>query len=294
VNRANYIAMFRALERTRTRYAECVKITRTDSTIFRFTAHDKPLTITESDGTRHEYVSAQSFSLTALETQAGLAVSNMDIEGIITDDSITEVDLANGLFTNARVDIFIAYWSNNKIGILPLRASWIGELSTAGPKWKADLRGIAGRLAQTFTKVTQLECRWQFGDSDCGLDLSALGYVHDYTIATTNGSDEFTAPIVSAQHGNYFQWGTCEFLTGSNAGATMEVYKQFETKVRLFLPMAATISAGDTVRLTRGCNKTFGRCCDFSNTRRFGGEPFLTGGDTLAKYPTYGGDDGPS
>jgi uncharacterized phage protein (TIGR02218 family) len=280
--------MFRALERTRTRYTECCKITRTDGVIFRFTAHDKELLITEKDGSRHTYTPANSFALTALEVSNGLAVSNMDIDGIIDDDSITEADLQNGLFDNARVDIFLAYWSNNKIGILPLRASWIGELSVEGAKFKADLRGISQRLAQVFTKKTQLDCRWQLGDENCGFNLGSPGGAHirDYTVTSAIGRDQFTCNGITGVPNNFFQWGTAEFLTGDNAGFTMEVWRHYQTKLQLFLPLPKPIVAGDTVRLTRGCNKTYSTCCSaFGNARRFGGEPFLAGGDMLTRYP---------
>lgn len=291
MNRSQYVQMFRALERTKTRYAECVKITRTDDTVFRFTAHDRMLRIRESDGVFYEYTPAAAFSLTALEVNDGLTVSNMDIDGIITDETITEEDLHNGVYENARVDIFLAYWSNNRIDVLPLRAAWIGDLMVEGTKFQADLRGIANKLAQTFVKATQLECRWTLGDSKCGIDLTTgNGFAREFTISTvTQSLDEFTCPIPSAEYDNFYQWGYVEFLSGKNEGAKMEIFRQYEQRVKLFLPMAQEIEVGDFIRIVAGCDKTLTTCCSkFDNTRRFGGEPFLAGSDLLTTVPTYG------
>jgi uncharacterized phage protein (TIGR02218 family) len=284
--------MFRALERTKTRYAECVKITRTDGVIFRFTAHDRLLRIKESDGVFYEYTPAAAFSLTALEVNDGLTVSNMDIDGIITDDTITEADLHNGIYENARVDIFLAYWSNNRIGILPLRAAWIGDLMVEGPKFQADLRGIANKLAQTFVKATQLECRWTLGDSKCTIDLTTgNGFAREFAISSvTHALDEFVCPIPGSESGNFYQWGYVEFLSGNNNGAKMEIFRQYGQTVKLFLPMSQEIEAGDFIRIVAGCDKKYTTCCSkFDNTRRFGGEPFLSGSDLLTTVPTYGG-----
>lgn len=289
MNRAQYSTMFNLLARTRTKYTECIKITRADGTIFRFTAHDEPLTVREPEGGDFLYLSANSFSLTTIETSIGLVVSNMDIDGLIDDDSITENDLRSGLFDNANVELFIAYWSNSTVNILPLRTSWIGEIQVDGPKFKVDLRGIAQKLAQVFIKGTSLECRYTFGDADCGLSLAA--FTHTYTIATVESRDIFTCNIAAPEHANTFQWGNAKWLTGDNAGTEMEVLHQFETRVQLFLPMKFTIQVGDTLELIEGCNKTWDQCKAFGNGQFFGGEPYLAGGDLLTRVPTYGGDD---
>lgn len=282
MNRTEYAHIFEILTRRQTYMSECIKITRRDGVVFRFTAHDVPLTIKEPDGYYQQYESANAFTLTNLETSNGLAISNMDIDGMIDDDAITEEELRLGLFDNARVDLYLAYWMDRTVKVLPLRASWIGEIQAENNKFKVDLRGIAGKLAQMFTKVTALECRYDFADAKCG--ISAASQEESYTVQSIVSTDTFEVPIVKFD--NFYQWGKCTFVTGSNAGMEMEVLRQWQDRVQLFLPPAYPLQVGDTVRLIAGCNKTFPTCCSrFNNGRRFGGEPYLAGSDMLTRYP---------
>ncbi len=283
MNRADYTNLYTKLAGTRTKYTECVKITRLDGQIYRFTAHDEDLLIQEEDSRFHSYKSADSFTLTALENQAGLVVSNMDVEAIVSDDSISEDDLIGGLFDHAKVELFIAYWAGQQIGTLPLRASWIGEITLKGVQFKADLRGIAQKLQQVFLKATSLECRWSFGDQFCGKNLTT--FTKTVTITTVESNDTFVANILLADR-NKFQWGLARWVTGNNAGGEMEIIRNFNQRIQLFLPMPFAISVGDQVQLVYGCDKVFKTCrATYDNSERFGGEPFLAGSDLLITYP---------
>lgn len=283
MNRADYVRFYNRLQQTKTRYTECLKITRPDGAVFRFTALDKDLVLTEADGLRYTYKSADGFKLTALENSAGLVVSNMDIDAIVSDDTITEDDLFAGFFENARFELFLCYWSNLGLGVLPLRTSWVGELALKGVDFRADLRGIAQRLAQVFSAVTTLECRWSFGDSRCGINKAS--YTRALTVTATNSQDDF---FVNADSGDYdlFKWGLCTFTSGANEGIGMEVIRNFENRIHLFLPVPFPIEIGDTVDIVFGCDKRYTTCKDtYDNVPRFGGEPFLAGSDLIVTYP---------
>lgn len=283
MTRDEYVHIFSILSKRQTHMAECVKITRRDGTIFRFTSHDEDLTIREPDGFYYKYLRANSFVMTSLETDNGLAVSNMDIDGMIDDNSITEDDLRNGLFDNARLDVFLAYWMDRSVKVLPLRVSWIGEIQTEDTKFKVDLRGIASRLAQTFVQVTSLECRWRFTDDRCGLTPAA--FERTVAISEVPTDDTFLANIPEAEWENKYQWGIATILSGENEGAQMEILRQFGTRVQLFLPLAKPLVPGTAVSIRQGCNKKFSTCCTrFTNSRRFGGEPFLAGADMITRY----------
>lgn len=283
MNRAQYTAMYQRLESTRTKYTECIKITRTDGMVYRFTALDADLLIQEDDSQFYTYKSADSFKLTALENQIGLVVSNMDVTAIVSDESITDDALIGGLFDHANIELFIAYWSNRSVGRLPLRTSWIGEIVLKGVQFQADLRGIAQKLQQVFIQTTSLECRWRFADSRCGLDPAL--FTRTVTVTSVESKDTFTASI-SGPDQNRFQWGLATWLTGNNAGVEMEIIRNFNTRIQLFLPMPFTINVGDQVRMIYGCDKTYTTCNSvYENVRRHGGEPFLASSDLLISYP---------
>lgn len=284
MNYSQYAAMFTLLAKTATRYTECIKITRADGTIYRFTAHDKQLVTTEGDGRTYTYEPAGAFELTQLETQIGLAVSNMDVTGIITDDHINETDLMQGKFENAKVELFIAYWSNRRVHLLPLRVSWIGEQVLHGPSFKADLRGIAQRLNNIYVKKTSLECRYDFCDANC--TLNAATYTESYTVQTVSTRDQFTIDFVAggALGDNRYQWGKATFTSGNNNGVSMEVLTHYQTKIQLFTPLNADIQVGDTLDILAGCSGTYDECVAYGNLVNMGAEPLLTGTDVLTKY----------
>jgi uncharacterized phage protein (TIGR02218 family) len=283
MNRTQYANIYKRLAKTKTRYVECLKITRLDGTIYRFTGHDTDMRITEADGQPYDYKSANSFQLTAIESQMGLVVSNMDINAIIDDDDISGDDLLAGLFDHANFELFIAYWTNSNVGILPLRTTWVGELRVEGADFKADLRGIAQRLAQTFVETTSLECRYQFCDAGCG--LNEADFTENVVVATVASQDTFTAGIAQGNYGKYV-WGLAKFTSGGNVGVEMEIIRNFNNKLQLFLPVPYAINQGDTLTLIEGCDKTYSTCGVFGNIRYFGGEPFLTGSDHLTSYPS--------
>lgn len=283
MNREQYLAFYNRLAQTRTKYTECIKITRPDGMIYRFTALDENLLVQEEDLQFYTYKSADSFKLTALENQSGLVVSNMNVDAIVSDDSITEDALIAGLFDFSNVELFIAYWAGPNLGTLPLRTSWIGEITLKGPMFTADLRGIAQKLQQIFVSTTSLECRYTFADSKCGLPRAT--YTRTVTITSKTSNDIFNANIATIDQ-NKFQWGLATWVTGNNAGGQMEIIRNYGTRVQLFLPMPFDINIGDQLQLVYGCDKTFTTCLkNYLNIRRFGGEPFLASSDLLITYP---------
>ena len=281
----DYATFFNLMGRTRTHVVECVKITRTDGTIYRFTAHDEPITIKES-GTEYNYVPSDGFDLTNLEMTIGMSVSNMDLRLVITDDTISETDIMYGLFENAQVELFLAYWGARRdVETLPLRTSWIGEINLSDLSFNVDLRGLAQKLQELFLDQTSLECRYtEFGGTECGVNLAAL--THTGTITAVESRDIFTIGALDAgQYDNYYQWGSCTFTSGDNNGKSMEIMRQYQTRFQLFVPMPYDIEVGDTVTIVAGCNRSYDDCVAFGNLDRFGGEPLLKTEDTLADYP---------
>ena len=283
MNREMYYTLFERLLKTRTRYAECIKLVRSDGMTFRFTAHDEDIRIVEADNQMHTYKASGSFKMYALEMTSGLAVSNMDIEGMVTDDAITEFDLQAGKFDNARVELFIVYWANSEIGTLPLRTAWIGDITTTGSSYKVDLRGIAARLGQKFIPLTSLYCRHHFCDAKCGLDRA--DYQTTAVVSSSAGSRVLYIGNMADFVGTPYKWGLIEFMNGGNAGLSMDIIAQAANRFELFLAMPNKVEDGAVVRLTKGCAKTYDACAVYKNVPNFGGEPFIAGSDLLARYP---------
>ncbi|MBX6323306.1 MAG: DUF2163 domain-containing protein, partial [Rhodospirillaceae bacterium] len=76
-----------------TTLATCWRIARRDGTVLGFTDHDQDLVV---DGLT--YLASAGYDRSAIASSAGLAVDNLEIQGIIDHDLIREQDLRAGLW----------------------------------------------------------------------------------------------------------------------------------------------------------------------------------------------------
>ncbi len=96
-------------------------------------------------------------------------------------------------------------------------------------------------------------------------------------------------PTVQAAD-DWYTGGLVTFLTGLNAGLSMEVRKWTNATnlLELFEPMKFEIAVDDIFQVYPGCNKTIDACRDkFDNVVNFRGEPFVPGNDQLFRSPDF-------
>lgn len=89
----------------------------------------------------------------------------------------------------------------------------------------------------------------------------------------------------------YLEQGTVTWITGQNAGVSMELklYDTDTTSVVLWLGMLFPITAGDTFWYHPGCDKRRETCWQkFDNILNFRGEPDVPGLDRMLGYPDSG------
>lgn len=87
-----------------------------------------------------------------------------------------------------------------------------------------------------------------------------------------------------AEADDYYKYGKLTWLTGDNAGFSMEVKAFASGQFTLFEGMYYAISIGDTYSVYAGCNKAMSTCITkFDNILNFRGEPYLPGLDEAVK-----------
>ncbi len=151
-----------------TTLATCWKITRTDGVILGYTDHDGSMTISGV-----QYKAATGFYRTAITTSAASSVDNLDVQGFLDDASIKEVELRNGAFDYAQIEIFAVNWADLTQGIIKLRFGYFGEvLIVSSGFFKVELRGLTQLFSQTIGEVYSPECRADLGDSRCTVQLT--------------------------------------------------------------------------------------------------------------------------
>jgi hypothetical protein len=133
-----------------TTLASCCKVTRRDGVALGFTDHVRAL---EVDGVT--YRAASGYTRTAIRSTADLAVDNLDVESVFSDDGITEDDLRAGQYDFAEVRMFLVNHENLGQGILKLRRGWLGEVTIRD-----------GMYAPS--------CAADLGDARCAVNLAAL------------------------------------------------------------------------------------------------------------------------
>lgn len=275
-----------------TRWAQTWTITRADGEVFAFTSLDRPLTFR---GVVHEPCNSLMASAVELSTIVGVTGS-MELRGILADGGVSEVDLYNGLFDGARIEVWMVPWDNAG-GEIPFRlmAGVTGSSGHGDTDFSQEILTPSAQLGQralleTFTPA----CRYEFGNSvdpRCPVDLAALTVTGSATgLAIPNASTNATRRIFTdstrAEADGFFNLGSLTWTSGLNIGATSEVKDftggQFILWEALLYPIALT----DAYSLTPSCDKSPAGHLQFNpDMVDFGGFPDVPGGDALVATP---------
>jgi uncharacterized phage protein (TIGR02218 family) len=140
----------------------------TNGTIYGFTDAASNLTI---DGVVYRADSGHTPS--AIQTTIGLAVDNLDVQGLLDDSSITVEDLEAGLWDFAEVQIMVVNYEDLTMGHMIMRKGWLGNVKTGRNTFAAEMRGMTQKLQQSVGRVYAASCDATLGDARCGKNLAA-------------------------------------------------------------------------------------------------------------------------
>jgi uncharacterized phage protein (TIGR02218 family) len=278
-----------------TTLARCHVLRRRDGVTMGFTDHDRDLVV---DG-----VTCRAGSgLDASEATArlGLQVDGGEFSGALSDDSLTEDDLAAGRWDAADVKVFLVDWSEPHLFVL-LAAGTVGEVRREGFAFAAELRSPSDRLNQDSGRLYTATCGADLGDARCRVDLDAPAFKGTGHVAALAGTAVFSADGLAGFADGWFTGGRLVFSGGANAGlaAEVKIHRADAGGVLLTLwqAMPQAIAPGDTFTVTAGCGKRFETCRDrFANAENFRGFPHIPGNDFVVSYAVQGeaGHDGGS
>jgi hypothetical protein len=103
-----------------------------------------------------------------------MAVDNLDVEGVLDHEQISEQDLRAGLFDHAEVHVFLVNWADLSQGKLRLRRGWFGEVHlTDQGLFRTELRGLTQALSVRIGELYSPECRADLGDHRCRVPIEA-------------------------------------------------------------------------------------------------------------------------
>lgn len=193
----------------------CWKVTRTDGVQLGFTDHVKDLYV---DG--QVFVAASGYTRTAIASNSGLAVDNMDLEGLLAGGGITVEDCRAGVYDYAEVEVSLVNYNDSDMGKLILRRGKLGEVQLKDGIFHTEIRGLVQALARNFMEVVTPDCRYEVGTPPCGVDMTQ--FTTSGTITTVVTPRRSFVTDLTAMAG-YYTGGELMFTSGKAAGRSMEI-----------------------------------------------------------------------
>jgi uncharacterized phage protein (TIGR02218 family) len=239
-----------------------------------FTDFSRPLTI---DGV--VYAANTGYSSTTVASSTGLSVDNMEVDGALASDAITENDITARKYDFAAVQIFQVNYMDLTAGKNILRTGVLGEITRGDYSFKAEIRGLAQLAQRNIGELYSDTCRAALGDVRCGIATTTVSG----SVTSVNSDGSFVTNISTGNFG----YGSITFSTGANVNVTYEV-KSFASGV-FVLDFAAVnaIAIGDLFVATPGCDGKLSTCINvYSNAINFRGEPNIPGSDMIYSYPS--------
>ncbi len=264
-----------------TTLAMCWKVARRDAMVQGFTDHDRDIVFDSVS-----YVASSGFAPSAVVGRSDFSVDNLEVEGVLAAESITEADIMAGVYDYAEIAVFLLNYNDITQGPLMLRRGWMGEVSLKAGQFVAEMRGLSQALAQNIGQLYSPACRATLGDARCRVDLSGFTVAGTITAITLGGLGFVDS--IRPEAAGYFTNGTLTFTAGANSGFSMEIKDYARLgggaggAFTLALPLPYPLSAGDAYTAIAGCDKTTGMCAvRFSNILNFRGEPRVPGLDRM-------------
>lgn len=257
--------------------ATLVKISTTDGSVYGYTDHDLPLTV--SGVVYKPSPGLQRISLTA---SANDSVSNQEFASAWVD--APESELLSGKFDNAQIEVSFCAWDDLSLGTLVVDQGRIGVIQWTADGFRADVQSHMRELQRNINFVQTATCRHQlYGTAAndkigfCGVNKASYEVSGSVTAVVVdnikiNGNAGLTQPD------GWFANGVLTWTSGNNIGLKSEVkgFTQVGKVIEFFLPTAYAINTGDTFTIAAGCDKTFATCkAKFNNAPNFGGFPHL-------------------
>lgn len=268
-----------------------------DGTNIGVTDHNKDLAFDLGDGAV-TYQSGTGILTSDVSLQAGLDADNYEVTGPLRDTGdFTKERIIGGRFNRARAYLFQVNWKSLGAGPIKLMAGNASEARIQGGQFTLEVRSDCDRFNQTVGRLLMNMCDADFGDARCGITPESI----TGTVSAVTSAMEFSVTFAGSYADDYFNLGTCEFLTGDLAGTDrIEIFDWTSGgAVTLFAPLAEVPAIGDTCTIKTGCSKARRssdpavRTCEFyDNVLNFRGFPEIPGTDQVIKpaIPGQGND----
>ena len=251
------------------------RIYRRDGVTLGFSTHDRDLWF---GGILHR--AAPGMLPSAIRRTRSLANDEAEVEGALTHDAISPVDIAAGRFDHARIEAGIVDWDTGMHA--SLYSGSIDSVRQEGQSFSAALRSAKADLDCDPVPQTSPSCRARFCGPGCGLSAQA------FTDRARLVDIDRAGNRLRMDHDDSVPYlhGTIRFIDGPQAGLPMRIIALEEGFYEVDVLLATGNQPGQRALVTQGCDHTLAMCASrYGNAVNFQGEPHLPGNDLLIGYP---------
>ena len=247
-----------------------LKITPIAGTEFGVTSLDIDVDYDDGGGTL-TYEAAKGLNQSAVKSSAGLEVANSEAM-LLVGTNFTKAEINAGVLDYAAYVVYRINYKNQSDGRYLVTSGRTGIVrSNDDLSGVMELRGLSQQLKQNFVDLDSITCRARFGSQvgeeqfPCTFDAAAL-FQNDTVLSVGSEADrEFTATVTPAAVGPNgalpFTVAIVEFLTGNNAGLTVETESVVGDVVTLRFHTPYDMVIGDTYKIRPDCDKKYEDSC---------------------------------
>lgn len=239
-----------------------------------FTNHDTDI---EVDGMIYN----SGIDTSAISTSSTMKVDNLDIEGSLTTELISEKDILDGLYDESEIRIFAIDYLDPNQNRIYLRRGYLGEIKMNKEHFIAEIRGMMQYFTTKLGRHYSPQCSAMFCDSRCKMNAKAYTF-SDMIVSQVLNNSNFSSDSILKLNlpSNYgikmIEYGKIKFTSGLNTNIEMEIKAAQGASLTLVLPMPYEIKLQDSFILYTGCDKSFSMCCNvFDNAINFRGMPHV-------------------
>jgi len=230
-----------------TTIARCWRFERRDGLIVTVTTCARDLLINGEI-----YRSKDGVNPTAIAQQADGAVQNSEVNGTLSTEFASELEIISGLWDRADVTVFEVNYRDLSMGQVILQTGTLGDVKAGRSAFNAEVRGLNQFMQQTTGRVFGPTCRANLGDDECKVDVEALRFSSTLTAVADRRTITDSA---ATQPDDWFGAGVLRIESGPSAGAEMEVHSFSAGVYVLALPFAFNPEVGMSYSVLPGCRK---------------------------------------
>jgi len=245
-----------------------------DAETLHFAQYTQNVTFYDLDGVESTYI-AMPIEREGAKSSSDLSINNITVRMANIDRSMSAY-LASNEFRSRRIVIRKLFMGvSNTSGDAVRIFDGLMDAPAADEKWLSiSAADRIGSLQKECPKRWyQLLCNWQFGSTECGIDLSSVVNSGDGAVDSATATVITDAGLPNSGSGdNYWKNGYAIFTSGNLNRARRRISANTASTFTVDTALLEAPANGDEYMLLRNCDQTLSVCSgDFANMDNFGG-----------------------